>query len=246
MRIGILGDIHANAEALNAVVAAMRNDGVEQWVQVGDIVGYGPEPSVCIDIVKELGCITCLGNHDAAVLDRLDTSYFNNFARAAIHWTQPRLRASDLEFLGNLELVVRRPPFTVVHGTMHLPEQFGYVISPVEALDSLAHQDTQLCFVGHSHVPAIYLRRDTSPDDIHVVPHSEAEISYRGFDRVLMNVGSVGQPRDEDPRAAYGLVDTELEIASIRRVHYDIATVQRKIRDAGLPEVLANRLALGV
>ncbi|MBL8727123.1 MAG: metallophosphoesterase family protein [Planctomycetes bacterium] len=246
MRIGILGDIHANAEALHAVVAAMRNDGVEQWVQVGDIVGYGPEPSVCIDIVKELDCVTCLGNHDAAVLDRLDTSYFNNFARAAIHWTRPRLRPSDLEFLSSLELVVRRPPYTVVHGTMHLPEQFGYVISPVEALDSLEHQDTQLCFVGHSHVPAIYLRREASPEDIHVVPHSEAEISYRGFDRVLMNVGSVGQPRDEDPRAAYGLVDTEQEIAAIRRVHYDIAAVQKKIRDAGLPEVLANRLALGV
>jgi diadenosine tetraphosphatase ApaH/serine/threonine PP2A family protein phosphatase len=246
MRIGILGDIHANAEAMRAVVAAMRADGVEQWVQVGDIVGYGPEPSVCIDMVRELGCITCMGNHDAAVLDRLDTSYFNNFARTAIHWTRSRLRPEDLAFLGGLELVVRRPPFTVVHGTMHLPEQFGYVISPVEALDSLEHQDTQLCFVGHSHVPAIYLRRDATPDDIHVVPHSEAEISIRGFDKVLMNVGSVGQPRDEDPRAAYGLVDTELQVAAIRRVAYDIPGVQKKIIAAGLPEVLANRLALGV
>lgn len=246
MRIGILGDIHANAEALRAVVEAARADRVDQWVQVGDIVGYGPEPSVCIDIVRELQCVTCMGNHDAAVLDRLDTSYFNNFARTAIHWTRSRLRKTDLEFLGGLELVVRRPTFTVVHGTMHLPEQFGYVISPVEALDSLEHQDTQLCFVGHSHVPAIYLRRDAAPDDIHVVPHSEAEICYRGFDKVLMNVGSVGQPRDEDPRAAYGLVDTDLQIASIRRVPYDIPGVQRKILAAGLPEVLANRLALGV
>ncbi|HEX5054606.1 MAG TPA: metallophosphoesterase [Planctomycetota bacterium] len=246
MRIGILGDIHANTEALQAVVAALRSDGVDTWVQVGDIVGYGPEPSECIDLVRELGCVTCLGNHDAAVLDQLDTSYFNNFARAAIHWTRPRLRPSDLQFLRSLQLVVRQPPFTVVHGTLHLPEQFGYVISPVEALDSLEHQDTRLCFVGHSHVPAIYLRRDAAPQDIHVVPHSEAEISFRGFDRVLMNVGSVGQPRDEDPRAAYGLVDTELEIACIRRVHYDIAGVQRKIREAGLPDVLANRLALGV
>lgn len=246
MRIGILGDIHANAEALRAVVAAMRNEGVDQWVQVGDIVGYGPEPSVCIDIVRELGCITCMGNHDAAVLDRLDTSYFNNFARAAIHWTRSRLRPSDIEFLSSLQLVVRTPSFTVVHGTMHLPEQFGYVISPVEALDSLEHQDTHLCFVGHSHVPAIYLQRSAAPDDIRVVPHSEVEISIRGFDKVLMNVGSVGQPRDEDPRAAYGLVDTDLQIASIRRVHYDIPAVQKKILAAGLPEVLANRLALGV
>jgi diadenosine tetraphosphatase ApaH/serine/threonine PP2A family protein phosphatase len=246
MKIGILGDIHGNAEALRAVVDALRREGVDTWVQVGDIVGYGPEPSVCIDIVRELGCIVCLGNHDAAVLGRLDTSYFNNFAREAIHWTAPRLRPSDFDFLGSLPLVVERPDFTVVHGTMHMPDQFGYVISVVEAIDSLELQRSRLCFVGHSHVPAIYLRRDDAPRDIHVVPHGEAEVSYRGFDRVLMNVGSVGQPRDEDPRAAYGLVDTDLEIACIKRVHYDIAAVQAKIRRAGLPEVLANRLSLGV
>ena len=246
MKIGILGDIHGNLEALHAVVEAMRRDQVDTWVQVGDIVGYGPEPSACIDLVRELGCVTCLGNHDAAVLGQLDTSYFNNFARAAIHWTAPRLRPQDLEFLRNLQLVEKRPEFTVVHGTLHMPDQFGYVISVVEAVESLEQQETRLCFVGHSHVPAIYLRRDDAPSDIHVVPHAEAEVSYRGFDRILMNVGSVGQPRDEDPRAAYGFVDTELEIAAIRRVHYDIAGVQRKIRDAGLPEVLANRLSLGV
>ena len=246
MRIGILGDIHGNAEALRAVVGALRRDGVDTWVQVGDIVGYGPEPSLCIDIVRELGCLTCLGNHDAAVLGLLDTSYFNNFARAAIHWTTPRLRPSDLEFLRNLALVVKHPEFTVVHSSLHMPDQFGYVISQVEAVDSLEQQETRLCFVGHSHVPAVYLRRDAAPGEIVVRPQSEIEVSYRGFDRVLMNVGSVGQPRDEDPRAAYGLVDTEREIAWVKRVHYDIAGVQRKIRAAGLPDVLANRLSLGV
>ncbi|MFY9344853.1 MAG: metallophosphoesterase [Planctomycetota bacterium] len=247
MRIGILGDIHGNAEALRAVVAAAQRDGVDVWVQVGDIVGYGPEPSLCIDIVRQLGCITCLGNHDAAVLGLLDTAYFNNFARAAIHWTTPRMRPSDLDFLRSLPLVdYRRPDFTVVHGTLHLPDQFGYVISKVEALDSLAQQDTRLCFVGHSHVPAVYLRNDEAPNDIVEAPHSDVEVAYSEFDRVLMNVGSVGQPRDEDPRAAYGLVDTDRQIARIKRVQYDIAGVQRKIRDAGLPEVLANRLALGV
>jgi len=246
MKIGILGDIHGNLDALTAVVEVLRRENVDVWVQVGDIVGYGPEPSACIDLVRELGCVTCLGNHDAAVLGRLDTSYFNNFARAAIHWTAPQLRPSDYEFLNALPYVEEREEFTVVHGTMHMPEQFGYVVSVVEALESFAHQRTRLCFVGHSHVPAIYLRREESPRDIHVVPHSEAETSYRDFEHVLMNVGSVGQPRDEDPRAAYGLVDTDLEIASIRRVAYDIESVQRKIRQAGLPDVLANRLALGV
>jgi predicted phosphodiesterase len=247
MRIGVLGDIHGNAEALRAVIAAMRRDGVDTWVQVGDIVGYGPEPSTCIDLVRELGCITCLGNHDAAVLGLLDTAYFNHFARAAIQWTVPRMRPSDLEFLRSLALVVQHAEFTVVHGTMHLPDQFGYVISRVEAMDSIAKQETRLCFVGHSHVPAIYMRRDSSPAEItEPAVQSEIEVSYRGFDRVLMNVGSVGQPRDEDSRAAYGLVDTERETAAIKRVQYDIGGVQRKIREAGLPEVLANRLALGV
>ncbi|MFO1076535.1 MAG: metallophosphoesterase family protein [Planctomycetota bacterium] len=246
MRIGILGDIHANVEALTAVVDALRNDGVDIFVQVGDIVGYGPEPSQCIEIVRELGCSVCLGNHDAAVLDLLDTSYFNQYARAAILWTKAQLREDDLAFLRSLPLVVRQPPFTVVHGTLHMPEQFGYVISPVEALDSLSHQDTQLCFVGHSHVPTIYLANKDALRDLRVVMNSEAEIGYHGFDRVLVNVGSVGQPRDEDPRAAYALVDTHEETVSIRRVPYDIAKVQRKIIRAGLPEVLANRLSLGV
>src|SRR5262245_13122720 len=117
MRIGILGDIHSNLEALTAVVAAMRAEGVDDWVQVGDIVGYGPDPSACIDLVRGLGCTVCMGNHDAAVLGRLDTAYFNNFARAAILWTRNQLRPSDLEYLGKLQFVVEKPEYTVVHGT---------------------------------------------------------------------------------------------------------------------------------
>ena len=246
MRIGVLGDIHASVEALTAVVSALRDDGADIFVQVGDIVGYGPQPSKCIEMVRDLGCVTCLGNHDAAVLDLLDPSYFNQFARAAIEWTRTQLGEDDLAFLRSLPLVVRQPPFTVVHGTLHMPEQFGYVISPVEAIESLQHQDTRLCFVGHSHVPAIYLAQKDALRDLKVMMNSEAEISYRGADRVLINAGSVGQPRDEDPRAAYAFIDTDEEIACIRRVEYDIASVQRKIFAAGLPEVLANRLALGV
>jgi len=246
MRVGILGDIHGNLEALTAVVDAMRRDGVDRWVQVGDLVGYGPEPSACIDLVRELGCTVCLGNHDAAVLGLLDPAYFNNFARAAIHWTKQVLRPQDLDYLRALQLVVRTADYTVVHGTMHLPEQFGYVLSTVEALDSLALQHTHVCFVGHSHVPAIYLDRGAGHLGIESLHHSEVEVDTSGYRKVLMNVGSVGQPRDEDPRAAYALYDTDTRMAAIRRVAYDIASVQRKIRSAGLPEMLANRLAIGV
>src|SRR5262245_8631732 len=244
MRFGILGDIHGNREALTAVVDAMRAEGVDEWVQVGDIVGYGPEPSACIDIVRDLGCVVCMGNHDAAVLGILDTAYFNNFARAAIHWTRGQLRQSDLDYLRSLQLVVQRPLYTVVHGTLHMPDQFGYVVSSVEARDSLQLQQTFMCFVGHSHVPAIYMQR--AQGQLDVVFQSEAEVSVANHARVLMNVGSVGQPRDEDPRATYAIYDSTTKIAAIRRVKYDIAGVQRKLRQAGLPEMLAHRLSLGV
>lgn len=245
MRIGVLGDIHGNLEALQAVVEAMRRENLDEWVQVGDLVGYGPEPSACIDLVRSLGCVVCMGNHDAAVLGLLDTSYFNNFARAAIHWTRGQLRPQDFDYLQSLQLVVRKPDYTVVHGTLHMPEQFGYVISPVEAMDSLEHQQTFVCFVGHSHVPAVYLDHGAgTPQQIPYQP--TIDVLVHGFRKVLMNVGSVGQPRDEDPRAAYAVFDTTTLTASIRRVAYDISGVQGKIRRAGLPEMLANRLALGV
>ncbi len=244
MRVGILGDIHGNLEALTAVVEAVRQEGVDEWVQVGDIVGYGPEPSACIDIVRDLGCIVCRGNHDEAVLGWLDTAYFNNFARAAIEWTRTQLRPEDFDYLRSLQLVVERRDYTVVHGTLHLPDQFGYVVSSVEARDSLHLQKTFMCFVGHSHVPAIYLQQPQGQLD--VVFQSEAEVSVSNYAKVLMNVGSVGQPRDEDPRATYAIYDSVTKTAAIRRVKYDIASVQRKIRSAGLPEMLAHRLSLGV
>jgi len=246
MRIAILGDIHGNLDALEAVVEDVSRFNVDTWAQVGDIVGYGAEPSACIKAVRDLGCVTCMGNHDAAALGRLDTSYFNDVARAAVQWTAQQLSSEDRAFLNALELVEQKDGFTLVHGTLHLPHQFGYVSSVAEALESLGHQETPLCFIGHSHVPAMYLQREESPRDIHVLPHSEAEASYQGYQRLLMNVGSVGQPRDQDPRAAYGFVDTDLQTASIRRVDYDIGSAQRKIRAAGLPEMLADRLSLGV
>lgn len=247
MRIGILGDIHANKEALTASIEAMQEEGVDQWVQVGDIVGYGADPKECLAIVKELGCTVCIGNHDAAVVGLLSTDYFNPYARQAVEWTRSQLSIDELDYLRQLPLVVVAQDYTVVHGSLHMPEQFGYVISVVEAKDSLRAQETAMGFVGHSHVPAIYMERDGLPaGELEVVYAPEVTVSTEGCAKVLMNVGSVGQPRDEDPRAAYALYDTSTHQASIRRVEYDIAASQQKIREAGLPDVLADRLALGV
>ncbi len=245
MRIGILGDVHGNLEALEATVTALQSASIDHWVQVGDIVGYGAQPAECIRRVRELNCTVCLGNHDAAVVGLLSTEYFNPYACQAVEWTRAQLDTSELDFLRQLPLVVEREQYTVVHGTLHMPDQFGYVMSVVEARDSLRQQNTPVCFVGHSHVPAIYTQ-DGDDEDIQVVFSPEVTAKTARCKKVLMNVGSVGQPRDEDPRAAYAIYDSETRDASIHRVSYDIASAQRKIMNAGLPEVLANRLALGV
>ncbi len=250
MRIGVLGDIHGNLEALTAVVDRMKaEERIDLWVQVGDIVGYGADPMPCIDLVRELGCVVSIGNHDAAVVDRLDTEYFNAYAKAAIEWTRENLDREYLEYLDQLPLFVEdnEAQFTVVHGSMHMPEQFGYVISTVEAVDSMRKQRTPIAFVGHSHVPAAYMQREGSPvEDLEFIFRSEIQGDIRGYSKVLVNVGSVGQPRDEDRRAAYCVYDNETQELAIRRVEYDIEAAQRKILAAGLPQVLAERLALGV
>lgn len=247
MRIGILGDIHSNLEALTTAVERLRGEAIDHWVQVGDIVGYGADPIACIEMVRSLGCTVCLGNHDAAVVGYMPTDYFNQYARAAIEWTRATLRPQDMDYIRGLPLKVEHAEYTVVHGSLHLPAQFGYVFSPVEAAESLSEQRTRVAFVGHSHVPAAYLQREGGTvHDLDVVFESEFETSIAGYARALLNVGSVGQPRDEDARAAYAIYDTEARTLRVARAVYDIAACQQKIRAAGLPSVLADRLALGV
>ena len=141
-------------------------------------------------------------------------------------------------------LVWEEQEYTVVHGTLHMPDLFGYVVSQVEAFDSLKLQTTPLCFVGHSHVPAIYVQR--GPREIDWINQAEIDYQLPAGQKALVNVGSVGQPRDEDPRAAYAICDTKRGSIAIRRVNYDIASAQKKIRDPGLPDILAHPLAHGV
>lgn len=248
MRLAILGDVHANLEALEAVVQEGRRLGVDRWVQTGDVVGYGADPSACIRVLQDLGAVVCLGNHDAAVLGTLATDYFNPYARAAVEWTREQLTAEELDYLGQLPLVVEDPVFTLVHGSLHEPERFGYVASPVEAAESLERQTKQLCFVGHTHVPAVFglPRGGEEEDRMEVLFEPEFTLPYSGYERCLVNVGSVGQPRDEDPRAAFLIVDTGDQTVALHRTTYEVERAQRKILANGLPKVLADRLALGV
>jgi diadenosine tetraphosphatase ApaH/serine/threonine PP2A family protein phosphatase len=246
MRLGILGDVHGNLEALEATSSAMLEEGVDHILQVGDLVGYGAEPGECIDRIRDLGCTVCRGNHDDAVIGVMDPSYFNHYARAAIEWTYDKISSDHIKYLNSLPYVIEHDLYSLVHGTLFMPKQFGYIQSEVEARQCLSLQKTFMCFVGHSHKPSVhFVPIDQEPN--REVTFVAGETTRKNYcEKVLVNVGSVGQPRDEDPRAAYVIYDSESRWVAIRRVAYDIARTQKKILAAGLPSVLAERLALGV
>ena len=244
MRYGILGDIHANLSALETVLACLAKDGVDQLVSVGDVVGYGAAPRQCIALLREAGALVVLGNHDAAVIEQLDMMYFNAYARDAVLWTRRAIAKEDREWLGELPLARHLEHCSVAHGTLYRPELFDYIQTPEDADPSLDMMPLPVCFVGHSHVPVTLMRlRDDPTRTAYTV---DSEIDLDEACRALINVGSVGQPRDEDPRTAYALFDSELGRAWIRRVNYDIEREADRIRRAGLPPMLADRLFLGV
>ncbi len=250
MRYAILGDVHANREALDAAIADAQASGVDAYAQVGDVVGYGPDPAYCIDKLRDLGCHICLGNHDAAVVRRLPLDVFNPFAKMALEWTMFELKRSHRDFLSSLPLEVELPGIdaVIVHGSLFKPESFDYVRSLASAARSLEIQRTQLCFVGHSHQPCLFVMYEDGRCDLLSIFKREGhyQMGAQSSERLLVNVGSVGQPRDEDPRAAYVLFDSEEMSLQLVRVSYDIEAVQERIRQKGLPHVLAERLKYGL
>ena len=245
MKIGILGDIHANIEALDAVLATFVREGVERILSVGDLVGYGADPSAVIARLKEVGASIVLGNHDAAAAGILvDLAYFNTFARDAALWTRRTLSDSEREYLRALPLVYRDRDFVVVHGSLDRPQEFNYIQTARDAERSIMSLDARVCFVGHSHVAASFFANSNDPRRIEYSFDEEVDLS--SFDRALINVGSVGQPRDEDPRSVAAIYDDGARRLTLRRVAYDIDRAAGKILAAGLPRVLGERLRFGV
>jgi diadenosine tetraphosphatase ApaH/serine/threonine PP2A family protein phosphatase len=244
MRYGVLGDIHGNLAALETVLAALAGQRIDHMISVGDVVGYGAAPRECIELLREASATVVLGNHDAAAIQRLDMVYFNAYAREAVLWTQRVLSKEDRAWLGALPLARHLEHCSVAHGTLHRPELFDYIQTPEDADPSLDVMPLPVCFVGHSHVPVTLLRlRDDPTRTAYTV---DPEIDIEEAHRALVNVGSVGQPRDEDPRAAYAIYDSDLGRIWLHRVEYDIEREADRIRRAGLPSMLADRLFLGV
>jgi predicted phosphodiesterase len=241
MQILVLSDIHANLPALDTVLKhAGEVDAV--WC-LGDLVGYGPDPNECVERIKSLSNIVCLiGNHDAAVVNQMDASTFNPEARLSIEWTCDQLTPKNLEYLSQLPNRLVKDNVTLVHGSPRSPT-FEYLLDTHLATINFAHFETSFCFVGHTHLPVHYLLVNGQGHASLLIPSTNKVT--RLVPRSIINPGSVGQPRDRDPRAAYAIFDPETNTWDYRRILYDIQVVQKRMKSHGLPERHIQRLSSG-
>jgi len=242
MRFAIFGDIHANLEALQTVLEDAHARECTHFVCLGDVVGYNANPRECLDIVRGLECPVVKGNHDEHASSDGDLGNFNPLAGEAIAWTRNQLSEADKQWLRELRLVRQVRDFTIVHATLDTPHMWGYVFNQLDAAASFNYQHTTICFYGHTHEPRAYMR-DSGVKNVSLVPGDKLPIDVSK--KYFVNTGSVGQPRDGDWRASYCIHDTSEHWVELRRLEYDIYTAQDKIRAAGLPERLAERLELG-
>ena len=239
MRYGIIADIHANLEGLQVVLADIKAQKCTHVVCLGDVVGYGANPKECLDIIRGMNIPVVKGNHDEYIGSSEDPEGFNDAAAEAVNWSRNQLTEDDRKWLRELKYFRLVANFSIVHATMDAPQRWGYVFEKLEAAASFTYQNTQVCFFGHTHVPVAFIR------DTGVRGGTYSKFRVESGKKYFVNVGSVGQPRDGDPRAAYVIYDLPQQTIELRRLDYDIATAQRKIRAAGLPERLAERLSTG-
>ncbi len=239
MRVVVFSDVHGNLAALEAV---LKDAGpADAYWCLGDLVGYGPEPNACVARVKALPNLRCvLGNHDAAVLGKMSINWFNTEAQKLIVWTQGHLTAESVAFLSQLPEQIVMEYVTLVHGSPRAPIT-EYLLSAELAHRAFQHFETDFCFVGHTHQPVRWQREDGHTEGHPAEPGKTCPL----HPRAILNPGSVGQPRDGDPRAAYALYDTETHQWTWRRVAYDVTSVQAQMHALGLSAVNAERLSVG-
>jgi len=242
MRYAILSDVHANLEALEVVLEDVRARRPEVILCLGDFVGYGPDPNGCVDILRPQLGGAVVGNHDLAALNELEIETFNPLAAAAILWTRDHLSAPVRTYLQGLPRQMSPNGFLAVHASVRDPIE-EYIFDTEVAEANFAASNFHLCVVGHTHVPAIFVSNEGHVTGMpFLVDHP---LRLENDRRYIVNVGSVGQPRDGDPRAAYVWFDGEAQVASLIRLDYPIEHTQKKMMEFGLPPMLAERLALG-
>ncbi|KPJ53534.1 hypothetical protein AMJ39_04440 [candidate division TA06 bacterium DG_24] len=240
MRYAFISDIHGNLEALDTVLQEIEGASVETIVCLGDLVGYGADPNECVDRVRSLTEHIVVGNHDHAAVGLTDVDYFNPWARAAVIWSGEVLRPENREFLKALPLTLDLDDHLCVHSSPSSPAAWRYVLSAADARYEFASFTERVCLIGHSHVPLLAV--DAGGE---CSVQRDSVFTLRRDYRYIINAGSVGQPRDYDPRACYVIYDGETDRVEFRRVAYDIRRAQEKIIRAGLPPFLAERLAFG-
>jgi len=239
MRIALFGDIHANYEALEAVLEDAKEQLCDTHICLGDVVGYNANPVECLAKVRDMGCPVIKGNHDEDASGTHPLDSLNPVAAAALMWTREQLNEEQRTWLRRLRMVRQVEDFTVVHSTLDQPANWNYVTNKFDAMSNFSYQFTQVCFHGHTHVPRVFVKTQR-------VQEEPAEsIAVEDGAKYFINVGSVGQPRDGDWRACYAIFDIPTHTIVFRRVEYDLATTQRKILEADLPPMLAERLADG-
>jgi len=239
MKIALFGDIHANWEALESVLADADEQGCDSYVCLGDVVGYNADPVKCLEKIREMGCPVVKGNHDEDAGGEHSLEMMNPTAAEALQWTRDQLNAEQREWLARMRMVRQVEDFTVVHSTLDQPNVWNYVTNKFDAMSNFSYQFTQVCFHGHTHVPRVFVRgtrvQEVTPDTVAIEPGM----------KYFINAGSVGQPRDGEWKASYCIYDTDNKTVTFRRLEYDIETTQKKILAAGLPKILADRLSQG-
>ncbi|VGO20155.1 metallophosphoesterase family protein [Pontiella sulfatireligans] len=240
MKYAILGDIHANLEALKAVLEDAGEQGVTHYACTGDLVGYNADPKACLQLIKTLKATAVQGNHDYYAARTESMELFTPLAQKSIRWTRKQLSPFDRKYLRHLPLIIDIENFTIVHSSLSNPHRWNYIFKRKAADANFRNQFNQVCFFGHTHVPLAFIKSASSIDK-----GFYDTVQVRPGMQYLVNVGSVGQPRDRNPKAAYVIYDLEEQSITIRRVEYDIETTQQKIRAANLPFRNALRLSDG-
>jgi predicted phosphodiesterase len=239
MKYAIIADIHGNLDAFQVVLEDIRAQNATHIVCLGDVVGYNAQPKECLQIVRDMNIPCVKGNHDEYCSTENNLDGFNPHAAEAVHWTRDQLSADDKQWLRDLKYSRMAANFTMVHATLDAPERWGYVFDKLAAAASFPYQNTQMCFFGHTHVPVAFMR------DTVVRGGTYSKFKVDPSKKYFINVGAVGQPRDNNPKSAYVIYDMNAQTIELRRLEYDIAAAQQKILAAGLPERLAERLAFG-
>jgi predicted phosphodiesterase len=244
MRYAIISDIHANLTAFQAVLEDVEaRGGFERIWCLGDIIGYGPDPKECIELLRQHAHICVAGNHDWGAIGKIDIDDFNPEAAAACRWTGQQLDQQDIDYLANLPLIISEGDFTLAHGSPREPI-WEYLVSIHVARVSFNYFKTKFCLVGHSHIPVVF--ESLAPDEECLLHEFNSDMPLNlGENRLIINPGGVGQPRDGDPRASYAIYDSDHNVIWHYRVPYDVASTQQRMKEYGLPYRLAARLSQG-